>query len=96
MAEASLSETTSMNNSFEEELIADIPKPPNVEDIEEELPWCAICNEDATLRCKDCDGQLYCGRCYKEYHDNEEYQLHTKEKYRPLLLPRKLEYNPFI
>lgn len=48
----------------------------------EELPWCLICNEDATIRCIGCDGDLFCASCFKEIHsDDEEYRQHRTKKY---------------
>lgn len=48
----------------------------------EELPWCTICNEDATIRCNGCDGDLFCRSCFKEIHaDDEEYREHPTKSY---------------
>lgn len=34
--------------------------------------WCIICNDDATLKCLGCDGDLYCANCWKEGHVGED------------------------
>lgn len=48
----------------------------------DELPWCCICNNDAALRCRGCDGDLYCKRCYKEGHDREDFEDHQAIPYK--------------
>ncbi|RAL59966.1 hypothetical protein DID88_000592 [Monilinia fructigena] len=35
---------------------------------EEMDTWCIICQDDATVECGGCDGDLYCARCWKEGH----------------------------
>lgn len=48
----------------------------------EELPWCSICNEDATIRCLGCEGDLFCRSFFNEFHANdEEYREHSSSPY---------------
>lgn len=49
---------------------------------QEELPWCELCNGDAHLRCFDCDGDLYCRRCWKEIHKDADLKHHRTENYK--------------
>uniref|UniRef100_A0A182MRI1 FYVE-type domain-containing protein n=1 Tax=Anopheles culicifacies TaxID=139723 RepID=A0A182MRI1_9DIPT len=49
---------------------------------EEELPWCTICNEDAVMRCRGCDNDLYCRACYKEFHYDEDPKEHPTVPFR--------------
>jgi len=48
----------------------------------EELPWCIICNDDATLRCRGCDGDLYCKQCFNEGHDEEDLKEHVASNFK--------------
>lgn len=64
----------------EEELIATIPQAPGQNKDLEELPFCEICNEDASLRCLECEN-LFCSRCFREFHDEEDYKTHKTKPY---------------
>ena len=33
--------------------------------------WCCICSDDAEVKCLDCDGQIFCPRCWREMHFEE-------------------------
>lgn len=52
------------------------PKPTFTDD--EISSWCEICNDDATVKCLGCDGDLYCARCWKEVHLGESAGLDEK------------------
>ncbi|BFZ06839.1 hypothetical protein BsWGS_09878 [Bradybaena similaris] len=65
-------------------------QPPSREDLvdsdyddTDELPYCCICTEDASIRCRDCDLDLYCQRCFKGCHDEMEITGHRTLPYTP-------------
>lgn len=65
----------------EQEFVKSVAEKSDKENVEE-LPWCHICNEDATIRCLDCSGDLFCKNCFKEFHADEEDRDHKCESYK--------------
>jgi hypothetical protein len=53
---------------------------------DDDLPWCCICNDDATISCYDCDGDIYCQRCFADGH--QRFGL-VDHKYAPFNPPNK-------
>jgi hypothetical protein len=43
--------------------------------------WCTICNDDATVKCMGCEGDLYCAGCWRETHTGFDERGHRWEKY---------------
>ncbi|KAI1103568.1 hypothetical protein F4804DRAFT_309561 [Jackrogersella minutella] len=35
---------------------------------DDQKTWCVVCLEDGGVRCLDCDGDVFCARCWREMH----------------------------
>lgn len=49
----------------------------------DDLPWCCICNDDASICCYDCDSDLYCQRCFADGHQQFGLVDHKYAPFRP-------------
>ncbi|KAK9721278.1 hypothetical protein K7432_003542 [Basidiobolus ranarum] len=58
----------SPSKDFNQSTLGPPPKPLSISDFNEEDNWCCICNEDASVECRDCDNDKYCQKCFKEGH----------------------------
>ena len=58
------------------------------EDEDDELPWCTVCNENASKRCLDCE-ELFCETCAKKIHRQSNYKKHQLEAYKPSAKTKK-------
>ena len=69
-------------------------KPPKViktlpKHTDEEIDtWCLICNDDATLKCLGCEGDLYCQNCWMEGHRGESAGFEER-RHRSVLFSKK-------
>jgi hypothetical protein len=50
--------------------------------------WCIICQDDATLKCLGCDGDLYCQNCWMEGHRGESAGFQEK-RHKAVLYTKK-------
>ncbi|KAK0047254.1 abscission/NoCut checkpoint regulator [Biomphalaria pfeifferi] len=51
-------------------------------DDSDELPYCCLCTEDACIRCRDCDLDLYCKKCFVECHEKMDITDHRTVAYK--------------
>ncbi|KAI4920507.1 hypothetical protein J4E85_009274 [Alternaria conjuncta] len=68
-------------------------KPPVSTNIQKQVDdeidtWCIICQDDATLKCLSCDGDLYCQNCWMEGHRGESAGFEEK-RHKAVLYKKK-------
>ncbi|CAG8534809.1 6359_t:CDS:2 [Paraglomus occultum] len=82
--------TTTSTSNTSSDLLGPPPNPIDLSDFQTDPnddpdTWCCICNEDATIKCHGCEGDLYCNECFREGHNSTsadyEMKQHKYEKY---------------